>query len=113
MAFKKGKSGNKSGRPKDDNFLKMAKQFNREFVEVKLVEFLRKPIVEIEELLKDKSKDSIDHFIGRIVLMGVVAGDHHRLNFMFDRIIGKVPSTVQMEGSQEKPLTLNYSLKKS
>ncbi len=97
MVFKKGEITNPKGRPKTPDDIAFAKELNKAFVEVKIGELLRKSINELEVLLRDKDKESIDHFIGRIIINGIVTGDHRRLNFLFDRIIGKVTEKVDVQ----------------
>ena len=95
MTFKKGQSGNPKGRKKKPDEVAFAQKLSKEFVQLRLTHFLRMPLDELEATLKDKTKESIDHFICRIIVMGIIKGDHIRLNFMFDRLIGKVKEHVE------------------
>jgi len=95
MGYKKGESGNPKGRAKKPPEVAFAQKLNRDFVQNRLTHFLRMPLDELEKILKDRSKESVDHFICRIIVMGIIKGDHIRLNFMFDRLIGKVKEHVE------------------
>ena len=97
MAFKKGENNNPKGRPRIPDEILFARSLNKSFVEVKITELLRKSVKELEQLLKDKDKESIDHFIGRIILIGIVKGDPTRLNFLFDRVIGRVTEKIDVK----------------
>ena len=100
MTFKKGEVANPKGRPKVPEEIRMMKKFNREWVEVHITEMLKKSVTEIEEILKNKDHMSIDHFIARIILMGIIKGDSMRLNFLFDRVIGKVTNVEEIKISK-------------
>jgi len=93
--WEKGKSGNPAGRPPESEDLRTLKKLNRTFIEMRLTHWLRKPLNELTELLKDKDQEAIDHFICKIILMGIVHGDHKRLGFIFDRVVGKVVEQIE------------------
>ena len=121
MTFKKGQVTNPRGRPKVPDETKLMRSLSRDFVECKITSMRQKSITELEEILKDKDNQSIDHFIGRIILMGVVKGDPVRLNFLFDRVIGKVTDIRELKTvapflieshSGDKTITLGTEEKK-
>ena len=95
MVFKKGQSGNPKGRQKKPVEVAFAQKLSKEFVQLRLTHFLRMPLKDLKQILKDEDRESVDHFICRIIVMGIVKGDHLRLNFMFDRLIGKVKDVVE------------------
>ena len=41
--------------------------------------------------------NAIDCWLAKIIVMGVTTGDQVRLNFMFDRIIGKVSEVKEIQ----------------
>ena len=108
--FKKGQSGNPRGRKPTPDFVKVVQQYSREFIECKIAEFMQRSMEDIKLISKNPNAQAIDAFLARIFLMGISLGDHQRLNFLFDRTIGKVPSTLSLQGDDNKPLTLNYNL---
>ena len=95
--FKKGKSGNDIGRPIEPKEVQLAKTLNREFVASKMTELLRKPLSELQEISQDWDEQAIDCWLAKIITMGVATGDAIRLNFMFDRIIGKVTEIKEVQ----------------
>lgn len=95
MVFKKGQSGNPKGRKKMPEELKYAKKLNKEFVEVQLTKFLGKSVKDLDEILENSELPSMQHFISKIILIGIKEGDHVRLNFLFDRVIGKVTEKIE------------------
>ena len=95
--FKKGKSGNEIGRPIEPKEVQLAKTLNREFVASKMTELLRKPLSELQEISQDFDEQAIDCWLAKIITMGISTGDAVRLNFMFDRIIGKVTEIKEVQ----------------
>ena len=94
-SFKKGRA-HTGGKPKVPEEVKFARKLNREFVEVKITELLRKTMNQIEDILDDGDRESIDHFLAKIIYLGVREGDHQRLNFLFERVIGKVTNVIDV-----------------
>jgi len=70
--------------------VKFARKLNRAFVEMKITEMLRRPLKDLKALLLDDDMESIEHFLAKIIVIGIDRGDPVRLNFLFDRVIGKV-----------------------
>ena len=94
-AFKKGQSGNPSGRPKlpDDvvegkklNQIEVARVFNR---------FVNYSKAELEAVMKDPNTKALELLIGKIMAEAISKGDHMRMNFILDRMIGKVKDVVE------------------
>ena len=73
----------------------------------KLVHFLKLPLEQVEALLEDKSLPTMDHWVASICALGIKYGDAQRLNFMFDRIIGKV--TDKIEHSAPRPTVIEFA----
>jgi hypothetical protein len=104
MVFKKGQVSNPNGRAKKPPEVAFAQKLSREFVQLRLTHFLRMPLDQLKKTLEDETNESVDHFIARIIVMGIIKGDHIRLNFMFDRLIGKV--TEKVEISKPEPFII-------
>ena len=90
--FKKGQSGNPNGRPKMKDFeaLKDLQGMSRVFVETKIAMALQRNIPQLTAISRSEDAQAIDVAISRIILKSCVEGDHKSLNFLFDRVVGKV-----------------------
>ena len=98
--WKKGESGNGKGRPKTPPELRKAANLTKVETLERLVKFLQMDIYGLEEVLKDKSRQVMDHWIARICLVGIKEGDNRRLDFMLDRLFGKVQPHIEINNNQ-------------
>lgn len=87
----KGKSGNPKGRPEIPEEILRAQQMNQVDVARTISRLLRCSIAFLELLAKDKNASGMDTTCAEIVLKAKKFGDPRRLDFMFNRSIGKVP----------------------
>ena len=93
--FQKGQSGNPGGRTKMPPEVKEARKLNRQTMELALNKFLHWETDKLAEFLRDKSNPVLEMIIAKILLESMVKGDQIRLNFIFDRLIGKVSEKVE------------------
>ena len=98
------KPGHGIGRPRVPDEIKKAIGLTKAEAATKLVELMKLNLTELETLIRDRSKSALELWIARIIALGIKTGDHSRLNFMFDRIIGKVTDKVEI--SAPKPTIL-------
>lgn len=61
-----------------------------------LSDVLKLNLEELELLVKDRTVPSLQQWAARIVLHGIKHGDQQRLNFMLDRLVGKVKEEVEV-----------------
>lgn len=95
--FKKGQSGNPSGRTKLSPEIKAAKRMNEiEFREL-LYKYLQMPVGKIKTLAKDPTIKSLDMIVLSVITGAIKYSDHARLGFLLDRLIGKVTQTALLE----------------
>jgi len=110
--WKKGQVTNPNGRPKTPPDLVEVAKLSRNHVKLKFTQFMAYDIEKLESILRDKKRTTFDHMIGRIVLLSIRDGDHRRLEFLLDRLIGKVKE--QVEHSLPKPTIIeNIETKKA
>lgn len=88
--FKPGQSGNPGGRPKLPEDVKQAKLMNRIELTRLVNKLVRMTPDELTAAIKDSKASSMDIMIGRIIVKAVQQGDPVRLNFLLDRLVGKV-----------------------
>lgn len=86
----------RAGRPKKPEELRRLEKLTKSEVIAKLAQFLKMNVDELQVILEDKALPVIDHWVGRVALMGIKNGDHQRLNFLFDRLIGKVSDKLEV-----------------
>lgn len=96
----------RAGRPSHPPDIKAASNLSMAEARAKLTEYLKLTMPELEAAMKDRTKQAMDLWIIRIVLLGIKNGDHIRLNFMFDRLIGKVTEKVEVKKLQ--PIVIEY-----
>lgn len=88
--FKPGQSGNPKGCPKIPEEIKEARKLNKLKVEELLNKFLTWPIDELIKFASNKESPVLELLIARILLEGIKRGDQTRLEFLFQRLVGKV-----------------------
>lgn len=94
--FKKGQSGNPNGRPRIPEDLKMARRLNKLELEKLLNQFLFMTPIEMEARVKSQDVTAIEAMIGSIIIKAVKDGDQQRLNFILERLIGKVKDQIDL-----------------
>lgn len=68
---------------------------------------------DIEARLVNPATTAIELIVAAIVLKSFTEGDQTRLNFLLDRMIGKVTEKIQHTGANDGPITINESLSDS
>lgn len=107
--FKKGESGNPSGRPALPPELNKAINMTRKDVMELLVKYLYKPVDEIALIADDETSSAKDAVVCKIIHEAVKRGDEKKLEFLFNRIIGKVDSNININGDLNTNKEIDYS----
>lgn len=92
--FLKGNPGG-PGRPKKDPLVKKALKMTRNEVEECLVRYLRCSVEELKDLVKNDKLTTIEMLVARIIYQGIRTGDQQKLNFLLERIVGKVKDQIE------------------
>jgi hypothetical protein len=79
--FKKGQSGNPSGRPKELPEFIQARKLNR---------------IELEAVLNRLVTPRIEEIIQKVVDNAIETGDPRYADFLLNRLVGKVPDKIDM-----------------
>lgn len=90
MPFKKGQSGNPGGRKRMPQEIKELTFLTKQRMIGVLNQFLYMTKDEIQAKLQDPNINMLEMAIGHIIAKAAKDGDPTRLNFVFDRIVGKV-----------------------
>lgn len=99
--IKKGQVLNPNGRPRlPEELKKIRRKYSKDKIQAMIAQCLDKKVTDLEKILKNKDNKIIDHLIGRVVLKGIVYGDHQRFNFILDRMIGKVTETKEIKTAE-------------
>lgn len=90
------RAGHNTGRPRNPPEINKAASLSKTQFLAKLNEYLNLSFNELTEIVKNKDLPMIDHWVGRIALHGATKGDERRLDFMANRLYGKVKETVDL-----------------
>lgn len=112
-SIKPGQILNPKGRPIGTKIVPDAvKKYNSVIIAETIAKYITMDIVQLNELIKDTSLPVLDMFIARILATGVAKSDQAKLNFIFERMVGKVPDKIDhmsSDGSMAtKNLTVNF-----
>ena len=99
QGYKKGQTGNPNGRPRVPEEVVAARKWDKKQVEQTLEKFLDWPLKDLAEHLNDKAIPVIEALIGKILIEGIKKGDHTRMDFLLNRLIGKVKDDVNITGN--------------
>lgn len=94
--FKPGHPGG-PGRPPLPVEVREAKKMSKAEVDAKLCAFLGYTKGELEAIMKSPNSTMLELTVGSILLHAVKHGDASRLNFILDRVYGKVKDRSEVE----------------
>lgn len=113
--FPKGVSGNPLGKPKMAVELQKIRALNQTTFTATVNKFLSMTKDEVKAASKDPSTPVLELMVASVMSKAIEAGDQQRLNFLLDRIVGKVPDKVSLNVShlsdQELHEQLNDAIK--
>lgn len=94
--FKKGQSGNPSGRAATPPDILRARSLNRIEFQRLLNEYLTLTKGELGERLKDPDTSMLELAVGNIVYKAAKDGDQQRLTFVVEHLLGKMKEEVEV-----------------
>lgn len=106
-SFKPGQSGNPAGRPPHPPEIKQASQLSKTSFNAILNKYLHCNASELEFVVTNPNIPVIDMVVCKILLESGNKGDHVRLNFLIERLLGKVKEEVEI--SLPKPTIIQRS----
>lgn len=104
--FKKGKSGNPSGRPKLPPDVQAARKLtNTQFI-ILVNKFLNMSREELKAAAENPNAPMLELIVAKIIERAIANGDQTRLGFILDRLIGKVPDKIEHSGNDGEPIKI-------
>jgi hypothetical protein len=97
--FKKGQSGNPSGAAPVPEDIKEARKLTNFEFERLANKYLFGTAADIEKASKDPNTPLIELLVGSVIHKGVLEGDERRLDFLLNRLVGKVKDEIKHTGS--------------
>lgn len=94
--FSPGNRANPGGRPALPGDIKEAKKLTHFELQRILTEFLHLDPVALKDRLQAPTATMLEGMVGAIILRAVKEGCATRLNFLFDRIVGKVKDEIEV-----------------
>lgn len=91
-AFKPGENGYMKTVPPD---LRQARKLTKVEVELILNKYLHLPVGDLLAATQDPMITTIEALVVSILISAIKRGDHDKLNFVLDRLIGKVKDDVK------------------
>jgi hypothetical protein len=88
--IKEGEVLNPNGRPKLPDDIKEARKLNKLEFERIVNKYLYMKKEEITEALRDPDTPAIEMAVAQLIVKGITLGDPVRLNFLLERLLGKV-----------------------
>lgn len=89
-----GQSGNPNGRPKTPDDLKKALRMTKiEFQEL-LVKYLSFSLADLKAANENANTTALDRIVISVITNAIKKGDQQRLDFLMNRIIGKVKEEI-------------------
>lgn len=96
--FKHGQINNPAGRPPTPEYLKTARKLTKVRFEGILHKYLDHNKDELAKVLKDPETKAIDLCVIKILHEAIIRGDQRRLEFILDRLLGKVVEPINVSG---------------
>lgn len=94
--FKPGQSGNPAGRTPLPEDLKSVKILTNTNLRARVQRLLDLPTDDLVAYAEDPKLTALDAMIASIVVKAVVNGDQQRLDFILNRLVGKVQDKVEV-----------------
>ena len=106
--FKPKNNANPNGRPKLDKDVQEASRLTKTMILEILTQYMSMDVNSLKVMLQDPTKPVIHHIVGRVALKAINSGDHQRLDFFMNRMIGKV--TDKVEHSLPRPVIIDCAI---
>jgi hypothetical protein len=95
--FKKGHNKPGPGRPPQAPELKKIPRLTKDQVQACIAKYQWMGLDELEVAMKDEKRSMLEHMIMSIIHKAMKQGDQNRLEFLFNRTIGKVKEVTEIQ----------------
>jgi hypothetical protein len=95
LTFKKGDKIKGKGQPRVPDDVRGARLLNQRDVELIMNKHLEKSAQELVDYTQDLRNPAKEILIARIIVEAIKHGDHNRLQFVLDRLLGKPKEQVE------------------
>lgn len=99
--WKPGFCPNPLGRPKTPEDLKEIKKFTKQEIDRCLNDCLQLTADELRKIKEDPQSTMLQLFVISVIANGIKKGDHQRLSFLLDRLIGKSKEYIDITTNNE------------
>lgn len=90
--FQPGNQASKGkGRPRGNSTLKAVRNLNRAQVDQMVNDFLSLPIEKLKKIAENPLTLALEALVARIMIVGILTGDQSKLNYLLERLFGKLP----------------------
>jgi hypothetical protein len=100
--FKPGNKGG-PGRPQMPDDVRQAKTLTQAALELALSKYLLMNLEELKKAKADPETPMIDLLIISVVMHGISRGDQNRVDFLMNRLVGKVKQQIEHSGEINNP----------
>ena len=105
--FKPGESGNPKGAQAIPTDLKQARQLTRLELERVLNRYIHMTKAEIVKAAQNPDTPAIELMVASLISRATNEGDHKRISFLLDRLVGTVAQTVRVSGDDGGPIRVS------
>lgn len=95
--FKPGQSGNPGGRPKLPEDIKEARKLNQVELERIINKYLAMDREAVKTAISAPGTPMMELMVASIVAQAAQKGDHQRLDFVLNRLVGKVKEQIEVK----------------
>ncbi len=97
-----------TGRPPLPDDVKESRKLTQAELERCINKYLYLGAAELKKIYEKPSTLALDKVIIKIITMAITKGDHVRLDFVLNRVIGKVPEKMNMSGSLNSKVQVEF-----
>lgn len=106
--FQPGHNKPGPGRPTIPEEIKEARRLNKDLVEITINKFLHMSLEELIKFSTDKSNQVHEMLVARIMAQAIKTGDNTRLEWIYQRLFGKIPDKIVHDVSTPYQVAMGF-----